>query len=1131
MNRYIIYIFLMLSSFAFAQELPTITPPSPTAFELGKYGEVPVGMFTGTANVSIPLYQYKTRNLSVPISLSYNSNGLRVDQMTSWVGLGWSLNAGGVITRMVKDEDDDGAGAGLLTNSPDQEIQEMYTQGGNAVNPRVMDFYLNGIGAGIDSEYDIYNFNFQGASGRFILDRKNRVHILSDNPLLKITTDGFQANRTFSITAQNGVIYEFADTESSKILVPATSSYDPPRMTTSWYITRIIHPSGDEINFLYDQENQQYTQGTSETYSKLVNFGAGCAEGADCPPDNLSTSETVVSIYGLRLREINSNRPSAGKIRFQASTTHPDIPLALLSQVEILNESNTPIDEFSLNYDITSNSRVFLRDVTMKDPSQKYELSYMDKETFPSRLSKAQDYWGYYNGKDSNLHLVPQINNAFWQNFGGDRTPSATHAQKGLLQRITYPTKGSSEFIYGANVVSSAENTYVNANQLIGTGNLYPNSTTFTVPNNYHNSFANPTKLVTNLDLDSFGCTSCTGTAVVSIFDVTDNQELLSRSISRNDHLNEDVTLLKNHTYTISISRNGTLDYIADIRYYLQEEQVQDVVYAGQRIEEVRNLDNNNQITNRKYYKYEAFNTGVSSGQRGIPVDFEDDSVTRLNCSNDIGNGTPLGAYVDCQYRTLFSSTTNSVLSQRSSSVYYKYVTISEGDANYSNGAEEHEFIINRNTTSQLLWGSGQFAPFELLNADAANNGFPKRVTLYTKKGTNTYVKQQETINNYLKDDSYTNVVNSYIIKKIFDPIIPGESDYNCEASDINKRYSYYNCTTSHTHHWHIDNGYECIAPGNNNVLLYRNHSCYGQPLNSVIRYQNLLDRGLDYYLYVVRNQNVSERYYMDTTVSMVFDSNGENPITTTTKYHYDNTFHRLPTRTEVTDSEGSQMLTKTYYPDDVTNVSSLPGGNLSQQEYNAINDLKRVYQNQSATPIQVESYKKEGSQEILLSRQRTLFKDWGSNLILPEIVQLGKSNDALQDRVEYLDYDNHGNALEVSKADGSHISYIWGYNQEYPIAKVENATRSEIEALSGFGANFHTGTTGLTSTQENSLRTDLPNAMVTTYTYDPLIGVTSITDPRGYTIYYQYDQFNRLQYVKDAEGNLVSENQYNYKN
>jgi len=90
---------------SFAQEkdfVPSFIPPSPTAYELGKYGQIPIGLFTGTPNINIPLYEYKTKNLSVPISLSYNSNGIKVDQIESNVGLGWSLNAGGVISRIIR---------------------------------------------------------------------------------------------------------------------------------------------------------------------------------------------------------------------------------------------------------------------------------------------------------------------------------------------------------------------------------------------------------------------------------------------------------------------------------------------------------------------------------------------------------------------------------------------------------------------------------------------------------------------------------------------------------------------------------------------------------------------------------------------------------------------------------------------------------------------------------------------------------------------------------------------------------------------------------------------------------------------------------------------------------------------
>jgi YD repeat-containing protein len=55
-------------------------------------------------------------------------------------------------------------------------------------------------------------------------------------------------------------------------------------------------------------------------------------------------------------------------------------------------------------------------------------------------------------------------------------------------------------------------------------------------------------------------------------------------------------------------------------------------------------------------------------------------------------------------------------------------------------------------------------------------------------------------------------------------------------------------------------------------------------------------------------------------------------------------------------------------------------------------------------------------------------------------------------------------------------------------------------------------------------------NALVTTYTYAPLIGITSQTDPNGRTTYYEYDAFNRLKRIKDHDGNTVKVMDYQYQ-
>ena len=83
---------------------PTLQPPDVAAFQ--KVNFIPVSNYTGRSNISIPIYSVSSGNINVPISLSYNTSGVKVSDMSSSVGLNWSLNAGGVISKIVRGMDD-----------------------------------------------------------------------------------------------------------------------------------------------------------------------------------------------------------------------------------------------------------------------------------------------------------------------------------------------------------------------------------------------------------------------------------------------------------------------------------------------------------------------------------------------------------------------------------------------------------------------------------------------------------------------------------------------------------------------------------------------------------------------------------------------------------------------------------------------------------------------------------------------------------------------------------------------------------------------------------------------------------------------------------------------------------------
>jgi YD repeat-containing protein len=163
------------------------------------------------------------------------------------------------------------------------------------------------------------------------------------------------------------------------------------------------------------------------------------------------------------------------------------------------------------------------------------------------------------------------------------------------------------------------------------------------------------------------------------------------------------------------------------------------------------------------------------------------------------------------------------------------------------------------------------------------------------------------------------------------------------------------------------------------------------------------------------------------------------------------------------------------------------------------------------------------------------------SNLVLPKAIYAAKFPNTfpivfmdknLEKKVTYDQYDDKGNILQYTLENDTPVSIIWGYNKTQPIAKIENATYNQIMSYVANLQNLsNTGTEANLILSLNALRTSFPNAMVTTYTYVPLVGISTITDPKGDKITYTYDPLGRLQFAKDAQGNLLSESQYHYKN
>jgi hypothetical protein len=143
---------------------------------------------------------------------------------------------------------------------------------------------------------------------------------------------------------------------------------------------------------------------------------------------------------------------------------------------------------------------------------------------------------------------------------------------------------------------------------------------------------------------------------------------------------------------------------------------------------------------------------------------------------------------------------------------------------------------------------------------------------------------------------------------------------------------------------------------------------------------------------------------------------------------------------------------------------------------------------------------------------------------------------------VTYDKYDLKGKLQQYTTKDGVSTVIIWGYNQTQPIAKTEGAKLSDIQQ-SMIDTIVNASNTDASATSNNdetallqaldSFRNNLLNVQITTYTYDPLIGVRTITPPSGIREVYLYDTANRLREIRENNqtGKLLKEFKYNYKN
>ena len=479
-------------------ELDKIIPPSPTASSLGKFADVPVSFYTSTPGISVPLWTVKGRKLSFPVSLSYHASGIRVDDIAGWVGTGWSLNAGGVITRTIRGKADDlqsgyyhGNANGLPSLGNNLfEYAEWIPPGDNDYERNL---YLQNIDNGIiDAEPDFFFFNFNGRSGKFVFDTDGNVRILSLQNIL-INPEFGPDNKIirWEIIDENGNKYSFGGSDAVETTTPLTINGNPQEsFISSWYLKEIQTANNeDDIQLDYMDYNivQKYP---------VPHYKGGCTS----PEWKDLKKYTQTNIQGKYLSQINYSKGTVIFNTLVISGFNGQTHTALNEILIRAKPTNQTVKKIKFTYSFfpvecpgcdqdylgpTLRLRLDkVRELSGDGNSGNPPTRFFYNETpLPPRGSFSQDHWGYYNGAENeflipsiwvqnhkNINQIPpyiesplnvnydklmRINLVLpntetnvWELAGANREPDPAFMKAGILERIVWPTGGTTVFEY-----------------------------------------------------------------------------------------------------------------------------------------------------------------------------------------------------------------------------------------------------------------------------------------------------------------------------------------------------------------------------------------------------------------------------------------------------------------------------------------------------------------------------------------------------------------------------------------------------------------------------------------------------------------------------------------------------------
>ncbi|MGN7706755.1 hypothetical protein [Chryseobacterium sp. 22543] len=1147
MKKKIITIYLLSSSLAYGQKLssenmkqylPDVIPAAPSVANLMKFEEVPVNNYTGVPDISFPLGSVPTSipNIPINIALKYHIYNAKSDSKASEVGLGWSLLAGGSISRTVVGSPDEmtvslsankvkiGMYYDELTSTiasrknyfhmiiDDPNLASQFID----INQYAFDTYF---GNKYDSQYDLYQYNFMNYTGRFIVKKvgnilqavkldKNNLKIKVNHSITVDTRSAFEP-LSFEITDDQGNVFIFDVTEKSTMNKLSSSEGLFGQLYTegstlinnynsAYHLSKIKKNELDIVRLSYADPTTIVTADRvwyRNRYGSTIDQQAsGIIANESSLPRKSENHMTTTRTESRSLQEIEV--VDRGKINFEYEYGRQDSNFEVgsnqpsLKRVIIKSKDGQYDESYDFNYSYKNkgiSKRLFLSSVEKKN---KKDNSYILNQKYT---------FGYYGDSGILLPSYPELvagNDRFFScagNLAFTKCPSAE-----VLQSIVYPTKGKVEFVFESNTYSYKPQ--ITSDQATGAEEIT-------------NFDGNP------LNWDTYNTD-------VSFNNFNQGYKFAFSFINQtNVSININSSQIDPYSWLIKIYRKEGNNYIyipgADFGSAFDQNlqaptSVERQLSAGEYYFKLVKLDNNNypdflsnfhstySVRNSNNYKFLFDNRGIRIGNiRYFSADngSTPDRIMNFNYQdlNDSKKSTgalvfplPITSY-DESYRTIleyafgqgittenFSAELTRISSRdylaaqktKGSDIGYQYVTVYESDK----GKTVYQYT----------------SPIDKPN-------------LYSPSGQPPFIP----VPNY--DFMRGNLLN----RKIY-------NQNNILLSESKFQYSFNSDLIS------TGGGFEAKQKGSAGYYLYGGK--YASYLSYVIA-ANGGDGAASAFGTDVSSflQQISYSELVGTTNMTQEEQIQYYPNQHSVKQVQDNTYNALDylTRNKVT------------YPDNTVTETSYQYASEKGNQLLISKNMIRI-------PLETET-KKNGE---TISKVESLYPisqadadTKTSGLALPYQINSTDLLNTTSKEVTYDNYDEKGNLLQYTTRDGISTVIIWGYNKTLPIAKIVGIILSEIPDVLITNVVNSSNADAVNPANESALINDLVTfrkaiealprrtPQISTFTYDQLIGVTTITPPSGIREYYVYDTAGQLEKVINMDGKVLKETKYNYKN